>query len=935
VVVIERRGDGALLERGRELGVLDDLVQDALDAHAVVAVVEGPAGIGKTRLLSEAREKARAAGFAVLAARGSDLERELPFGVVRQLFEPVLVDPAARGRWLSGGAAAAARVFEPPEDDRRAGDDSFGILHGLYWLTANIAAEQPLLLAIDDLHWCDRASLRFVAYLERRLEGLRALVATTRRTGEDAALISEVARDPAALAIPLPALSESAVAELVRTRLGADAQAAFCAACHRATGGNPLLLGELLKTLEAEGVRPDAAHADVIRDIGPRAVSHTVLLRLARLPDDALAVATAIAVLGDGAGLPATAALAGLDEQRVADATRALVRAEILRSEPPLGFVHQLVRDAVYHELSPAERELRHERAAEVLTSLGTAPELVAAHLLGVPSRADPKVAAALRAAGWAARLRGDSESAMAYLRRALAEPVPAEQRPQLLLELGLAEAGVDAPAAAAHVSEAYDGLAHSEQRAAAARVLARMLLFTGTIQDGVAVARRAQADLPAEHDGRRVMEAFELVAPAFGADVPDAAARLANIRERPVGAGLGARSLSVVAAWDWMRRGGTAEECCALALEALSDGTLVAADPGFMPVIAGGVLALADRDEALGLWEAALSSGRKRGGMRTICLLNTWQGWTWLRRGELAEASTSLGEAFEQIQPLETNGVWMAFIAAFLAEVRLARGDLAGAQAAVERCGTPVPGSDGDTCARRSRLELLLAERDFERASADADEYRERLGEADNPAWGPWRSLKAQALAGLDRPDEAVPLLEDELERARHWGAPGALGHTLRLLGTARADAGLLEEAVEVTERSSARLEHARALTALGQALRRARRPGDARDPLRRAFEVASRCGAQPLAEVARAELYAAGSRPRRDALTGPGSLTPSERRIADLAAEGQSNRDIAQALFVTPKTVEFHLTGVYRKLGISTRAALPGALADKETLV
>jgi predicted ATPase len=220
VVVLEHRGDGALLERDRELGVLDDLVQDALDARPVVAVVEGPAGIGKTRLLAQAREKARAAGFAVLAARGSDLERELPFGVVRQLFEPVLVDPAARGRWLSGSAAAAARVFEPPEDERRADDASFGILHGLYWLSANIAAEQPLLLAIDDLHLCDRASLRFVAYLEPRLEGLRALVATTRRTGEHSMLISEVARDPAALAIPLPALSESAVAELVRTRLG-------------------------------------------------------------------------------------------------------------------------------------------------------------------------------------------------------------------------------------------------------------------------------------------------------------------------------------------------------------------------------------------------------------------------------------------------------------------------------------------------------------------------------------------------------------------------------------------------------------------------------------------------------------------------------------------------------------------------------------------
>jgi DNA-binding CsgD family transcriptional regulator len=935
VAVLERRGDSALLERDRELDVLESLVQDALDARPAVAVVDGPAGIGKTRLLAEARDKANAAGFIVLAARGSDLERELPFGVVRQLFEPVLVEAAERARWLSGTASAAARVFEPPEDEREVADPSFGILYGLYWLTANLAAERPLLLAIDDLHWCDRASLRFLAYVQARVEGLRLLVASTVRTGEseaDSRLVSEVAHDPGAVAIPLPALSETAVAELVRTRLGADAQRAFCIACHRATGGNPLLLSELLKTLEAERVRPDAAHADVIRDIGPRAVSHTVLLRLARLPEDALAVATAVAVLGDGPGLPATASLAQLDEQRVAEATRSLVRAEILRSEPPLGFVHPLVRDAVYHELSPVERELRHEQAARVLGALGTAPELVAAHLLAVPSRADPTVAAVLREAGRTARRRGDSESAISYLRRAIAEPVPAEQRPQLLLELGLAEAGLDAPAAADHMGEAYEGLADPEERAAAARVLARMLLFTGTAQEAVAVAQRAMADLPAEHDGRRVMEAFELFATGFGADVPDAAARLARIRERPVAAGLGAMSLSVVAAWDLMRRGGTADQCAALVLEAVGDGALNAADPGFMAVIAGGVLGLADRDEALGVWDAAMSAGRKRGGTRTVCLVNTWQGWTWLQRGELAEAAASLDEAFEQIQPLETNGAWMAYIAAFLTAVRIERGDLPGAHAVLPRCGTPSPGSDGDACSRRSRIELLLAESRWEQASAEVDEYRERLGDVDNVAWGPWRSLKALALDGLDRRAEAIALLEEELEAARRWGAPGALGRSMRLLGTMRSSVDLLDEAVRITDGSAARLERAKALTALGLALRRQRHPARAREPLRRGFEAASRCGAQPLAELARAELYAAGGRPRREALTGPESLTPSERRVADLAAEGQSNRDIAQALYVTPKTVEFHLTGVYRKLGIASRAALAAALADSE---
>src|SRR5215216_1918303 len=166
-----------LLERDRELELLDELVQRALAGDPVVALLEGAAGIGKTRLLAAARELAGAAGFRVLTARGSDLEQEFAFGVVRQLFEPLLADRAERARWLAGVAEPAARAFGPPSDGGAAGDVSFDILYGLFWLTASIAADRPLLLSIDDLHWCDQASLRFVAYLERRLEGLQVLIA--------------------------------------------------------------------------------------------------------------------------------------------------------------------------------------------------------------------------------------------------------------------------------------------------------------------------------------------------------------------------------------------------------------------------------------------------------------------------------------------------------------------------------------------------------------------------------------------------------------------------------------------------------------------------------------------------------------------------------------------------------------------------------------
>ena len=395
---------------------------------------------------------------------------------------------------------------------------------------------------------------------------------------------------------------------------------------------------------------------------------------------------------------------------------------------------------------------------------------------------------------------------------------------------------------------------------------------------------------------------------------------------------GLGGRMLGGVAAWDWALRGGTAQECAELALAALEGGWLIAADAGFMALVAASVLVLADREEALTVCEAALSAAHQMGSLIGVSSVNVWRGWAWLARGELAEADDALREGIEGIRLMgEQNGAGMAYAAGFLARVLIERGDLDGARAALMSCPPPTPGSDGEAVVRRATIELSLAESDWDRALTEADMHRERLAGVDNVAWAPWRSLTAQALDGLERAGAARALLEEELVKARRWGAPASLARTLRLLGTVRREHGLdlLQEAVEIANASPARLEQAKALTALGTALRLARKPSDARAPLRDAFEIASHCGAQPLAEHARNELYAAGGRPRREALTGPESLTPSERRIADLAAEGESNRDIARALYVTPKTVEVHLTSIYRKLGIRKRAGLVKALS------
>ena len=224
----------------------------------------------------------------------------------------------------------------------------------------------------------------------------------------------------------------------------------------------------------------------------------------------------------------------------------------------------------------------------------------------------------------------------------------------------------------------------------------------------------------------------------------------------------------------------------------------------------------------------------------------------------------------------------------------------------------------------------LLLAEGKPEEVLDIADELPRRLPWMVNPTDAYWRSCKALALDRLERTDEAIELVHEELKLARDWGAPATVGRVLRVLGTIdRANAiELLTESTELLAKSTTRLEYAKALCALGTAIRLERKPSEAREPLYQALELATVCGASALEERARTELGATGARPRRDALSGVGSLTPSEKRVADLAADGLSNREIAQELYVTPKTVEVHLSNTYRKLEIRSRRQLQAAL-------
>jgi len=934
-----RRDSDPLVERDREIDALAGLVDDTARGGAGAILIEGPAGIGKSGLLAELRSQAASSGLRVLNARAGELERDFPFGIVRQLFDPLLADPAVRKRWLADAASSAAVVFDAPGagGDGLTEDTTFSTLHGLHWLTLNAASDGPLLLAVDDLHWCDRASLRFLAYLARRIEGLPVLLGATLRTGEagtDLALVGELASDPSCVVLRPGPLSAAAVAELVRGRLGDDAAPAFSTACHGATAGNPLLLRQLLSALESEGVAPDAGNVAVVRDIGPRAASRGVLLRLERLPKGAIPVAQAVAVLGESATLPAVAALAGLEEAAAAESIADLARAEILRSGAPLGFVHPLVREAVHRELQPGERDLAHDRAARLLHDGGAPADQVAAQLLHVPCRGETWVAELLTETARAASRRGAPESAVAYYERALAEPPGPQLRPALLFELGLTAWIMGSGDALPYLHEAHEAQRDPLLRAVAAINLARTYIFTATPGRSREIVAAAIEELPEGFEDLRLgLRALDAAALYFGAGGSTDLDRLADHRGAAPDAQLGARMLATMAVLDATIGLEPAEDCARWATEVLADDILVSGDPGLFWPMAIVTLALADREEVDSTWERVEAITRRRGSAFGELTINTWRGFTLGLSGELAEAEEHLREAVHQsilwgIEP-RSNG---AIIAAFLARVLVERGNAPQARAALPEAPEDGDDSDGANYARAAFAEVLLLEGRPAEALVHAEALGRHTPRPRHPFSSPWRGLMAACLHALGRSAEALPLAQEELDLARRWGSPSVVGRGLRILGELEGEAGIprLEEAVALLAQSRARLEHARALAALGTALRLARRPTEARDPLRQALDLADRCGADGLVEQVRSELYATGSRPRSTALSGVDALTARELRVAELVAQGATNRLVAQELYVTPKTVEVHLSNTYRKLGIRSRRELTGVLAS-----
>jgi predicted ATPase len=381
-----------LLERAGELDAIEAALDRARAGDGTVVALEGPPGIGKSALLQAAREAAGGRGLRVLRARCSTLEREFTYGAVRQLLEPLLGRPPL----FSGVAALAEPILTGVDSAGEASTDAaMRALHGLHWLAANAAREQPLTLLVDDAQWADGPSLRWLAYFAARIDGLAVALVLACRPTEEPALEALLHGDGTTLLRPR-LLTSDAAGHVVAASFDSEPAPEFVAACHHASGGNPFLLAELLRALAHDGVPPERASVPRVRAVTPKSVAREVRARLHALPAPVAAVAHALAVLGGEADVATIAAHAGIDPAAVLDAADTLRAADVIAAQQrPLAFVHPIVAAAAYADLGSRERSEAHQRASALFEE----PERRAVHLMACEPAGDADAARTLLAA--------------------------------------------------------------------------------------------------------------------------------------------------------------------------------------------------------------------------------------------------------------------------------------------------------------------------------------------------------------------------------------------------------------------------------------------------------------------------------------------------------------------------------------------------------
>ncbi len=886
---------GVIVGRQHELAELEAALGDARDSRARRVALVGDAGIGKTTLLESTHRAA--SDMTVLTARGVESEAELPFGVLLDLLRPLvgligeLADPLAR---------ALRRALALESGDA---GDRFAVGAGTLALLAAAAERTPLLVVVDDLHWADASSRSAVLFAARRLDA-------------DAVAVLVALRDDGTVAD-----SElTGFDRLVVSGLGLEAAAAIVGASRAQaaldlTGGNPLALGHIGADAELDLVPTPVPLPQRLSEGYTRALE-----MLSASSRSALLVAAAD---DEGTVNIVTRALSEADGS-LSDLQQAEDARLVLLIGGRIEFIHPLVRSAAYHAALPTERRAAHAALASAYAETGDETRH-AWHTAAAAAGPDEEAAEALERLGVAAARRAAyTTAARAFERSAALTPAGGDPARRLLQAAESAWHGGQAGAAAALAHRARDTTDDVRLRGNATMIWGRVATTIG--DDPTAICELLEQDAAALA-GADPLTASLMLAQAsdrayFGAADVELSQRLADLAYRLAGDRPHPR-VTQVKAWHLIRTGQT--EAGVAMMSRACDQTLLAGpdDPShlfdamYMQVWAG------DLRASVALGERAERAARARADVGLLPEILGETGATSLLCD--GQWDTGLAMLTEALQLARETGQTLttAYLSASHAMIFAQVGDTERLREAIAEA-EPHRGIRiyCDIGIAHARALLALSRGEFEAALAPFPASARTFD-----TWWGWSSERIEALAHLSRAEETRAAIEDA---AAVMTMPFSRARLDRCRGlVAREDeyAEPLQRSIETFASLGAEFERARSELYLGERLRRVGQRVAAREHLRAALEVFEGTGSKPWAERARRELAASGERRRR--LQGvDDELTPQERQISQLVAEGRTNREVASLVFLSPKTVEAHLGRVYRKLGIGSRQELANAL-------
>jgi DNA-binding CsgD family transcriptional regulator len=912
---------GEIVGREQELAELRVFLA-AVDGLPAAFLVEGEPGIGKTILWRAALELAPPHGYTVLRATPATAETRLSFAALGDLLEPALAEtlpelPAPQRRALEVALLLEDSEGRPP--DHRAVSVAFlGALRAL-------AEAAPVVVAVDDVQWLDPPSALVLEFALRRLGAERIFFLLTRRIegdvgqlGLDRALSEERLRR-----LTLGPLSLGALHRLLRDRLGLVLPRPKLRRLHELSGGNPLFALELARALERGSIGLEAGEPL------PESLGALVHERLEGLPADTRATLLVASALPQPTLKLVSAAL-GRD---AAPAVTPALEAQVVElADDRIRFTHPLLASGVYGAARTDERRALHRRLAELVPDA----EERARHLALAVDGPDADVAAALEHAAAHARARGASAAAAELgdlsRRLTLLDAQADAHRRTIVAAHYFFDAG-DPGRAIELLEEARAAAPNGSDRAEALAALSRLHRFGGDQPLAAELARQALAE--AGPDDRVRAEAAHGLASTLlflredldeGVEI---AALAAEHAARSHDVALQAESLCVLGVMECLV--GSTQAAATLRdvpdeAEQVSFGRVLAT-----PTYNRGVFAVwTDGPEAAGLLRDARDVARERGDEGSAPMVLANLALAEYLAGRWNEAAQVAEEAFEAaLQTGQRHNE--AFALSVRALVRASRGDDEGCRAdAAEVMG--IAGERGIAVARIHALSALgvleLSLGHAEEAAILLRPHRERLLAAGVGEPGTVRFVpdEIEALISVGRTDEAETLLRWLEEHGRTLDRVSALAAAARcrgLLALARRDTtaalASFEEALRQHDRVQMPFERARTLLAQGIALRHARRRRDARAVLEESRDAFRSLGAALWEEKAAAEIGRIGGRQ-----AAGDELTPAEERVAALVAGGRTNKEVAAALFLTERTVEFHLTHVYRKLGVRSRAEL-----------